>query len=77
MDLVGYRARLIDPLLTELLSELPAVSLLGPRASGKTTTALRHVTTVARLDRAEESTAFRGDPDAALRAMPEPVLLDE
>ncbi|MGH3545489.1 MAG: hypothetical protein ACRDPW_06145 [Mycobacteriales bacterium] len=60
----AYRKRLVDQLLTELLAALPAVSLLGPRACGKTTTALRHARTVVRLDRAEEASAFRADPDA-------------
>ena len=74
---VGYRPRLIDDRLSELLSELPAVLLTGPRAAGKTTTARRHAATVIRLDREAEAAAFRADPDAALRAQPEPVLLDE
>ena len=72
-----YRHRLIDPLLAELLGELPAVMITGPRAAGKTTTAARHATTVARLDRPAEAAAFRADADAALRGLREPVLLDE
>jgi predicted AAA+ superfamily ATPase len=32
---------------------------------------------VVRLDRPAEAVAFRADPDAALRGLPEPVLLDE
>lgn len=49
----------------------------GPRATGKTTTARRHAASVVRLDRPAEAAAFRADPDAALRAHPEPLLLDE
>jgi predicted AAA+ superfamily ATPase len=49
----------------------------GPRAAGKTTSAARLATTVVRLDRAAEAVAFQADPDAALRGLPEPVLLDE
>ncbi len=60
-----------------MLSELPAVLLVGPRATGKTTTAARHARTVVRLDEPGEAVAFRADPDAALRQFPEPVLLDE
>jgi uncharacterized protein len=56
---------------------LPALLLVGPRATGKTTTAIRHAVTVVRLDHPAEATAFRADPDAALRGLPEPVLLDE
>lgn len=51
--------------------------LTGPRATGKTTTARRHAASVVRLDRPAEAAAFRADPDAALSAQPEPVLLDE
>lgn len=72
-----YRTRLVEPLLGELLTELPALLLVGPRATGKTTTATRHAATVVRLDHPAEATAFRADPDAALRGLPEPVLLDE
>lgn len=72
-----YRQRLLDALLGSLLADVPALLLVGPRAVGKTTTALRHARTVVRLDRAAEATAFQADPDAALRSLPEPVLLDE
>ena len=72
-----YRPRLIDGIIPELMDELPALFLTGPRASGKTTTAVRHATTIARLDRSAEAVAFRADPDAALRDLDEPVLLDE
>lgn len=72
-----YRTRLVDPLLDELLTQLPALLVVGPRTVGKTTTlGLRAATTV-RLDRDAEAAAFAADPDAALRGLPEPVLLDE
>jgi uncharacterized protein len=73
----SYRPRLVDPLLQELLAEFPAISLVGPRASGKTTTALQHAKTVIRLDRPDEAAVFKTDPDAALRGLPEPIVLDE
>jgi len=73
----SYRDRLVDRLIADLLTELPGVLVVGPRASGKTTTAIRHAKTVVRLDREAEAVAFRADPDAALRGLPEPVLLDE
>lgn len=60
-----------------LLGELPALLITGPRATGKTTTASRHAATMVRLDRPAEAAAFRADPDAALRGLAEPVLLDE
>jgi uncharacterized protein len=74
---VEYRPRLIDPVLDVLLAEVPAILLVGPRAAGKTTTALRRAQTTVRLDREGEAVAFRADPDAALRGLPEPVLIDE
>lgn len=72
-----YRRRLVDPLLDRLLAQLPAVFLVGPRATGKTTTAVRRARTVVRLDRPEVAAVFRAAPDAALRDLEEPVLLDE
>lgn len=59
------------------MQELPAIMLVGPRATGKTTTAMRHAETLIRLDRPAEAAAFRADPDVALRDLPEPVALDE
>lgn len=73
----AYIPRLVDRTLADLFSELPAILLTGPRATGKTTTARRMARTVVRLDREPEAVAFRADPDAALAAMAEPVLLDE
>lgn len=73
----GYRERLVDPLISRLLSELPAVFLVGPRATGKTTTAQRYAATIVRLDHDAEAAAFRADPDSALSGLAEPVLLDE
>ena len=72
-----YRKRLADSLIEELLAALPAVAVVGPRASGKTTTAARHARSVVRLDRAAEAFAVIADPDAALSGLEEPVLLDE
>jgi predicted AAA+ superfamily ATPase len=72
-----YHARNVEPLLVRLFTEVPALLIVGPRACGKTTTAARYANTVVRLDRPGEAAAFRADPDAALRGLPEPVLLDE
>lgn len=69
--------RLIEPRLRELMSELPAVSIVGARATGKTTLAKQVAKTVIQLDRGAEAAAFVADPDVALRGMEEPVLLDE
>lgn len=51
--------------------------VVGPRASGKTTTARRHARTVVRLDRPAEAAVVASDPDAALAGFDEPVLIDE
>jgi len=75
--MADYVERLLDPLLTEVLSELPAVLLVGARAVGKTTTAVRHAQDIVRLDREADAAVFRADPDVALRGLKEPVLIDE
>lgn len=77
MLLMDYRERAADALIRELLQELPALLIVGPRAAGKTTTASRQAATVISLDRPAEAMAFHADPDAALRGLAEPVLLDE
>jgi len=73
----AYKERVADRLIGELLTELPALLIVGPRATGKTTTASRHASTTVRLDRPGEAVAFQADPDSALRGLKEPVLLDE
>lgn len=72
-----YTTRLIDALLDDLLAQLPAFMIIGPRATGKTTTITRRAATIVRLDREAEAAAFAADADGALRGLPEPVLLDE
>lgn len=72
-----YLDRMLDQRLSDLFSELPAILISGPRATGKTTTARRHARSIVRLDRPAEAAVFRGDPDAALKAQSEPILLDE
>ncbi len=59
-----YRPRIVGAALDALLAGLPAVSLEGPKAVGKTETALRRARTVHRLD------------DPALAAGLGPDLLD-
>lgn len=64
-------------MLTQYLAGLAAVMVVGPRATGKTSTARRYAASVVRMDRPAEAAAFRADPDAALRVLPGPILLDE
>jgi hypothetical protein len=75
--MAAYSTRLLDKVIASLFEQLPALLLVGPRASGKTTTAGRHAKSVVRLDHEAEAQAFRADPDAALRGLQEPVLIDE
>ncbi len=72
-----YRQRLVDAVLDELMASLPAVLLVGPRASGKTTTAVRRVQSSLRLDRPSVAAAVLNDPDAVLQSFDPPVLIDE
>lgn len=73
----AYVPRFLDETISELFGQLPALLITGPRASGKTTTALHHAATVVHLDQPLEAAVFEADPDAALRSLSPPVLLDE
>jgi len=77
MTMPEYQRRLVDSVLDELLAALPAVLLVGPRASGKTTTALQRARTVLRLDRNEVGGAVANDPDGVLADSDPPILIDE
>src|SRR5665647_2371746 len=74
---IPYRERLVDPLLDHLLTQLPGLQIVGPRAAGKTRTFARRAATVIRLNAEAEAAAFEADPDSALEGLAEPVLLDE
>ena len=72
-----YTPRLVDPWLRELLDDAPGVMVVGPRASGKTTSAMRIAKTVFRLDNDEIRLSIAGDPDAVFSDAEPPVLVDE
>src|SRR3954447_21860003 len=72
-----YVLRLVDGLLDDLLEQVSAVMVTGPRASGKTTMAARRAATIVQLDAEAQAAAFAADPDSALRGLDERVLLDE
>lgn len=72
-----YQPRLVDGMLDDYLTSLPAVLLVGPRASGKTTTAVRRANTVLRLDRAEVAAAVKNDPDGVLASCDPLTVIDE
>lgn len=71
-----YRRRVVDVELDDLLPHLPAVALDGPRAVGKTRTALQRARTVFRLDSDDERRTLAADPRRLLDSRP-PVLVDE
>jgi predicted AAA+ superfamily ATPase len=73
----SYLPRLADATLAELLADFPALLVVGPRATGKTTTAARFAKTVLRLDQPRVAQAVAADPDAVLRGLDEPILIDE
>ena len=71
-----YRRRVVDNELDELLAGVAAVSLEGPKAVGKTATALRRAATVYRLDDEAERAIVEADPSRLLEG-DRPVLIDE
>lgn len=71
-----YRNRILDGELDELLAGLPAVSIEGPKAVGKTETAMRRAATVYRLDDEDELAIARADTTLLMRGAT-PILIDE
>ena len=71
-----YRRRVVDDELDELMTEIAAVAIEGPRAVGKTETALQRAATVYRLDSPAVQSIIRADLERTV-AGTRPVLLDE
>jgi uncharacterized protein len=71
-----YRERILDGELDELLAGLPAVAIDGPKAVGKTASALRRAATVYRLDDEGERSIAMAEPSRLLDGE-RPVLIDE
>ena len=67
-----YIPRIVDTEL-DLLAEAPAISIEGPRAVGKTETALRRANTVYRLDDDHQLDVLRAEPSQVTVGEP-PVL---
>ena len=76
MDPFDYRPRIADDELGELLGMLPAISIEGPRAVGKTRTALQHANTVYVLDDPEVLREVSTAPRMVTEGQP-PILIDE
>ena len=75
--MVEYRPRNVEIAIQTRIAHHAALLIVGPRASGKTTTAARFATTVLRLDDPSVASAIRAAPDAVLAELAEPILIDE
>ena len=73
---VAYQRRILDDELDDLLAGIPAVALEGPKAVGKTATALQRVQRVLRLDIPSRAAVAQADPDLAVEPGA-PLLVDE
>ena len=71
-----YHRRVIDDELDELLLSLPAIAIDGPKAVGKTATAVQRAATVHRLDTISGAAVAQASPDRLVDG-PYPVLIDE
>jgi len=71
-----YFSRIVESELDDLLTGLPAISIEGPRAVGKTETALHRAGTVYRLDDAIQLEILQAEPERVVTGEP-PVLIDE
>lgn len=73
----SYTRRYVDVFLDGAMEHLPAFLLTGPRACGKTTTAVRRAESVIRLDQPDVASLFAAQPDAYLARFPRPTVIDE
>lgn len=71
-----YTPRIVDAELDELLQDLSAIALEGPKGVGKTATAERRATSTFRLDDPAQRSVAEADATVLLTAPP-PVLIDE
>jgi uncharacterized protein len=74
--LTRYVERVVDREIADLLAVLPAISVEGPKAVGKTETARRLARTVHALDDPAQRAVAAADPSRLVEG-PRPVLLDE
>jgi uncharacterized protein len=72
-----YRSRLADRALAQMVAAHAALLVVGPRATGKTTTAQRLAGSSVRLADRRVAAAVAADPQAVLGGMTTPVLIDE
>lgn len=72
----AYQRRVVDEELDELVGNLPAIAIEGPKGVGKTRTALERARTVHRLDDPAELAVAEADPARLLEGK-RPVMIDE
>lgn len=72
----GYRRRLVDDVLDDLLPQLPAILLDGPKGVGKTATARQRCAAARHLDDDATRTVVAAEP-SRIAADARPLLLDE
>lgn len=72
---MSYIRRVIDDELDELLEGLSAVAIEGPKAVGKTETAIQRAQTVRRFDDPTQASLARAEPSPTVSGDP-PMLLD-
>src|SRR5690625_5119251 len=75
-ELVEYQRRIVDDDLDALMPGLAAISIEGPKAVGKTATALGRVSTVYQLDDVGQRQIIEADPVRLTRGRL-PILVDE
>ena len=73
---MDYRPRIVDSEIDELLLGLPAISLEGPKAVGKTETGMRRCGTVYRLDDQDQFEIAKAAPERLITG-DAPILIDE
>jgi predicted AAA+ superfamily ATPase len=73
---MAYIPRIVDGELDELMRQLAAIALEGPKGVGKTVTAERRTTEVRRLDDPVQKALAEADPAQVIRGG-RPVLIDE
>jgi predicted AAA+ superfamily ATPase len=71
-----YAERVVDEELDQLLMELAAIALEGPKGVGKTETAKRRARTIYELDDPAQRAIGEADPDQVLEG-DKPLLVDE
>lgn len=74
---MDYLARHADKRLTRLLDVHPALLIEGVRGAGKTSTASQLAAATLRLDHPPTAQIVANDPEAACKALPSPLLIDE